>query len=73
MQAKISGKRISSDGQELKNVWKWLKELGHQFNIAQKWKMMLAELLGLDRGGEELSLDQVLQKTVLRLHGSDNN
>ena len=45
MFTKITGKNMDSG--ELKQVWKWLKELGHNYNMIQKWKKMLCELLGL--------------------------
>ena len=45
MYTKISGRSL--DTGELKGVWKWLKELGHNYNMIQKWKKMLSELLGL--------------------------
>ena len=63
MYTKITGKNMDSG--ELKQVWKWLKELGHNYNMIQKWRKMLCELLGLK---EEMGIDEVLQKTVIALH-----
>ena len=40
MHIKIANKPLDSG--ELKGVWKWLKELGHNYSVSQKWKKMLA-------------------------------
>lgn len=70
MHLKITGKKIAHENGELKLIWKWLKELGHNYNIMQKWKKMLMDVLGLTKGNksEELSIDDVLQKTIVELH-----
>lgn len=51
--------------QELKNIWKWLKELGHQYNVGQKWARMLMGEMGLE---EDMGLEGVLEVVVGRLH-----
>lgn len=33
MHHKITGKHLKNDHVELKSLWKWLKDLGHHYNI----------------------------------------
>lgn len=70
MHQKITGKKAHSDNGELKAIWKWLKELGHNYNITRKWKKMLMDVLGLSNSHkcEDMTIDDVLQKTVVQLH-----
>jgi hypothetical protein len=70
MHHKITGKALPHEPASLRGLWKWLKELGHTFNIIQKWKKMFMEALGLNSSYEkdEISIDDVLQKAIVELH-----
>jgi hypothetical protein len=71
MHHKITGKNIKHEPHELKLVWKWLKELGHCYNITEKWRKILMEILGIGGKGNsdgDMSIDEVLQKAVMELH-----
>ena len=45
MYKKITNKTLNDN--DLRGIWKWMKELGHSYNITEKWKKMLAELLSI--------------------------
>lgn len=66
MHHKITNKNF--ENKELKFVWKWLKELGHNYNIIQKWKKILFDLLHMEGNVDLLTIDEVLQRTVVSLH-----
>lgn len=67
MHQKITGRKLGHDREngELKLIWKWLKELGHNYNIVQKWKKMLMDELGLKMKLDDITIDEVLQRTVV--------
>ena len=66
MHHKITNKNFENI--ELKLIWKWLKELGHNYNIIQKWKKILFDLLHMEGNVDLLNIDEVLQRTVVSLH-----
>ena len=35
------------DPNDLRAGWKWMKELGHHYNMSEKWKIMLSEMVGI--------------------------
>ena len=68
MHDKISGKSLRCEHGELKLLWKWLKDLGHHYNISQKWKKILMEMLGMRSRPEDFTLDDILQKAIIELN-----
>ena len=60
----------------MKNIWKWLKMLGHHYNVVMKWRKVFVEALqnagyqvGHCGNEEDMgSVEDVFQKIVLVLH-----
>ena len=45
MPLKVMKKVLNSN--DLRADWKWMKELGHNYNMSEKWKIMLSEMVGI--------------------------
>jgi hypothetical protein len=70
MHQKITGRNIRNEVHELKEIWKWLKELGHRYNITEKWKKILMDILSLNDkiNADSMGFDDVLEATIVALH-----